>query len=572
MSPAQAAMQYYKVKTIGPAQPVLTQSMPETLDREDALSRAGVIEPPYSPDWMVAMMEDSSSLPQNIAAMEINIDGYGYRLVPTIDPTSETAKVKARQDMYLRARAQGTPLKQRPSDAEVDAYLESLSFDMEMQQAYILSFLQECGGRISLTKLRRLTRREVETTGNGYWEVLRDPVSKQIQGFVMLPTISMRLTEVDREPTRSIRPYRVSDTLVGKKEILTYYRRYVQEYMGRLRYFKEFGDPRTIDPDTGMVVDANTPIEENKEYAHEVIHFQVESLRSPYGIPRWVGVMFGVLGNLAAEQVNHDYFDNNTVGPMALLISGAHVTQDTIKTIREDLKEMKKGRDKAHDIMILAAESNPQPGFQTPQIKMELKTLTGAQLQDGQFLGYIKDNKDSVGTAFRQPRIMTGIVEGANRAGNDAALRFSEQQIYQPERDEFDDFMNRIILLDLGFTLWKFVSNSPLASDPQTMATIVQGLTSSGVLTPKESRRQAGQILNTELENITEPWVKQPLTLTLAQLSQAKKVPAVNTTPGNAEQLRTQKPVGGPKPDGSEALEGIQKPIEVGSGETPVPL
>jgi hypothetical protein len=108
------------------------------------------------------------------------------------------------------------------------------------------------------------------------------------------------------------------------------------------------------------------------------------------------------------------------------------------------------------------------------------------------------------------------------------------------------------------------------------MSTIIIGFTSAGIITPEEARSLAQGVLNTELQRINEPWVKQPLTLTMAVLG--KTPPAGKPEPGgvpmNAEQVRTQKPPMGshhPTP-GSEALEGIQPPIPTGQPITPVAL
>jgi hypothetical protein len=97
-----------------------------------------------------------------------------------------------------------------------------------------------------------------------------------------------------------------------------------------------------------------------------------------------------------------------------------------------------------------------------------------------------------------------------------AALHFAEEQIFQPERQEFDFLINRKILADMGIRFWRFCSNAPVTRDPQVMAETVKNLVTANVLTPEEGRRLAGDVFNIEFRAIRAPWVKQPIPLTLA--------------------------------------------------------
>jgi hypothetical protein len=97
-----------------------------------------------------------------------------------------------------------------------------------------------------------------------------------------------------------------------------------------------------------------------------------------------------------------------------------------------------------------------------------------------------------------------------------AALHFAEEQIFQPERQEFDFLINRKLLADMGIRYWRFCSNAPVTRDPQVMAETVKNLVTASVLTPEEGRRLAGDVFNIEFRAIRAPWVKQPIPLTLA--------------------------------------------------------
>jgi hypothetical protein len=53
------------------------------------------------------------------------------------------------------------------------------------------------------------------------------------------------------------------------------------------------------------------------------------------------------------------------------------------------------------------------------------------------------------------------------------------------------------------------------------MAEIVRGLTNANILTPEEGRQLASDVFNREFKKINAPWVKQPVSLTLAGLQPA---------------------------------------------------
>lgn len=111
---------------------------------------------------------------------------------------------------------------------------------------------------------------------------------------------------------------------------------------------------------------------------------------------------------------------------------------------------------------------------------------------------------------------MRGESKDFNRATAESALRFAEDQVFQPERDEFDFLINRKLLADMGVRFWKFRSQTPVTRDPERMTEMVEKLVRVGVLTPEEGRLLAGDIFNREFRKIGDDWTKRPITLTLA--------------------------------------------------------
>jgi capsid portal protein len=218
------------------------------------------------------------------------------------------------------------------------------------------------------------------------------------------------------------------------------------------------------------------------------------------------------MGSRQMEEVNYLYFENKSVPPLALLVSGGRLTESAVPRIERFIEENLKGKNAFHRILILEADG----GSGDSKATIELRPLTSAQQQDALFQDYDERNIDKVGSAFRLPRLLRGDTRDFNRATADAALRFAEDQVFQPERDEFDYQMNRRLLPEMGVRFWRFRSQTPVTRDPERMSVMVEKLVRVGVLTPEEGRVLAGDIFNREFRRIGDDWTKRPITLTLA--------------------------------------------------------
>jgi capsid portal protein len=215
------------------------------------------------------------------------------------------------------------------------------------------------------------------------------------------------------------------------------------------------------------------------------------------------------------EEVNYLYFENKSVPPLALLISGGRLSDASVPRIERFIEENLKGKANFHKILILEAEGGAAATDAT-RAKIELRPLTDAQQQDALFQLYDERNIDKVGSAFRLPRLLRGESKDFNRSTAESALRFAEDQVFQPERDEFDFLMNRRLLADMGIRFWRFRSQTPVTRDPERMTGMVEKLVRVGVLTPEEGRLLAGDIFNREFRKLGDDWTKRPITLTLA--------------------------------------------------------
>jgi capsid portal protein len=143
--------------------------------------------------------------------------------------------------------------------------------------------------------------------------------------------------------------------------------------------------------------------------------------------------------------------------------------------------------------------------------------FTKAINSDALFMKYIAAGREMIGESMRNPKIVRGATEALNRATAQASLEFAEAQVYMPERQAFDWWINRFIMPELGVLFWNFRSNSPVSTDLDAAKAVVD-LTKAGVLTPAEARRLTARVFNVDLRRINAEWVNQPLQLTLAGL------------------------------------------------------
>jgi len=498
-------------------------SRPGGEDLSAAFASVGAIEPPYDPEALCLLTEHSNSLRQNVDAYATNIDGFGHRFEPAIDFDADDADDRIADSIYLErlaARDRGelpAGSQLQPTAEEVTERKRELVQLARIERARLESFFDFCCFDHSFVDLRRRTRQDLEVSGNAFWEVLRDGRG-EIARLVYVPSYSVRLMPLDLDPVEVEDRVRVSPVAFDAVSTRRRLRRYVQIQGFERVYFKSFGDPRIVSRKTGGVfADAESLVDTDPGDgpATELVHFSVHSPRSPYGVPRWVGTMLAVLGSRQMEEVNYLYFENKSVPPLALLVSGGRLSEASVPRIERFIEENLKGKANFHKILILEAEGGTGTS-ETTRAKIELRPLTDAQQQDALFQLYDERNIDKVGSAFRLPRLLRGESKDFNRATAESALRFAEDQVFQPERDEFDFLMNRRLLADMGIRFWRFRSQTPVTRDPERMTNMVEKLVRVGVLTPEEGRLLAGDIFNKEFRKIGDDWTKRPITLTLA--------------------------------------------------------
>jgi PBSX family phage portal protein len=488
----------------------------KTPDQVTSLTESGrLILPPYNLRELSTLREYSSELGQCLEAMTVNIEGYGHRYVPRID------------------------MKAAPEDVKNDAKQELA----EMQNFFEYVDVDE-----GFVALRLKTRMDIESNGNGFWEVIRN-VGGEIVEFKHVPSYQMRLGRVEETqvlvstPVLKVQPdgEMVVDTIDRYKRFRQYFqiRGLSSVAAGSLKtsttgavWFKEFQDPRAYDNTTGDIIEDGGDIEKARQdgkLANEMIHFALYSPRSAYGIPRFIGNMLGIYGDRAAEEINYITFQNNNIPSMVVSVTNGQLTGGTIDRIESFVESQIQGKDNYSKFLVVEAEGFVE-GEDSGQIKIEIKPLTREQHTDAMFNEYSKGNRDSIRRSFRLPPILVGRAEDYTRATADASVKLADEQVFAPARNIVDDFINRRVFPEKGYRFHKFRSNSPDTTDNSELVKILSTAEKTGGMTPNIARSMLSDILSRPLGPVSED-IEGDIPFSL-QMAEAVKNQADPAEPG----------------------------------------
>ena len=561
--------------TTGDPEP--TQTLPEE-PWGMLFSSGSLIEPPFDLMTLAMLSEHSSELGQCIEAMEVNIEGYGCRFISRLraddtdegdsdedkaegqapdtgtdllpekkkpkaggpEPASPPVPKKAAPPKPVPTKKAARPkLKKGDKPVATEEELEAAAAEF----ARLTNFFNYCTTE-SFVQFRRKLRRDEEQTGNAYFEVLRSNKG-EIAGFVHIPAHQMRIGKMDDEPfmvDRKITELQTDGTVkVATVKEWRRFRRFAQSRViygrsmfaqtsDKVRWFKEFGDPRNLDKFTGEFETPGKPVPP-KRRASELYHLKIYSARTPYGIPRYIGNLLSIFGDRAAEEINYITFRNNNIPSMAICVSNGQLTEGTIARIKDFVQSQIQGSDNYSKFLIIEGETpDVEDGEDGGQVKIDIKPLTDTQHKDALFQNYSGQNQDKIRRAFRLPPIFVGRADDYSRATAEASRRLADEQIFSVERDEFDAMMNRIFFPEMGIIYHKFKSNSPNTTDNSELVKILAGAEKTGGITPRIARYILQNVLGSDLPEFPKDFPADvPFSLTMAE---AVKNEADPTEPG----------------------------------------
>ena len=454
-------------------------------------------EPPFSFYALMQMPRENSILSQCIDAMVTNIDGHGYRLEYTgEDEKGETSSAAVAERKILE------DLLNFPND------------DYSMQE------------------LRDRIRRDYETIGNAYIEIARDARGRVVM-LSHLPAHTVRLSNRDWQATEVEITLPRDGGKEMKRKVQKRFRRFVQMVGNRRVYFKEYGDPRLISPDNGEVM-VETGKAALAASATEIIHLCPYNPSSPYGLPRWFNQITSILGTRQAEMVNLDFFRDNAIPAMMLMVSGGAVTQGSLDAISDHFNTMR-GRGSMQRILVIEATGDTAAGDENGKIpppKVELKPLVNERQTDATFLEYDKSGMDKIRSSFRIPPLFVGRSEDMTYATAKTSYEVAEGQVFAPERQRFDDMLNLRVLSTYMPKYWEFRSNPPRLSDSDALVTALTAFDTAGALSPNIAIGIANELFDLSIAPVDEDWGDYPFAMTEALIAAGKlKVDLQNAEP-----------------------------------------
>ncbi len=502
-------MPVYKARDTPRDTPATKELPPD--DLLNSLSADGrILLPPFDKLVLAMLPENSTSLGPVVGAMAQNIDGFGHHL-----------ECRIKMDD-----------KNTPDDVKESVLTE---------RAMLTNFFKNCNPDYSFTELRRRTRVDMECTGEGYWEIIKT-IAGAIVSFNHIPSYQILLgaQDLDLVPfTRTVPEMQPDGSVVlVKTQSRKRFRRFIQARISSVysrgatfhrgaeyRWFKEFGDARVIDNKTGEVITDQDKIDKTpeSERANELIHFKLYSPRTPYGLPRFIGNLVTLFGDRAADEINYNTLKNNNVPSMMVMVSNGQLTQASIDRIQEFVNSQIAGQNNYSKFLIIEAEGQFE-GQESGIPKINVEKLASEQTRDQLFQNYSMNNADKVRQAFRLPPIFVGRSDDYTRSTAEASRRLADEQVFSPDREEFDNLMNQRIMPEMGVLYHQFTSNGPNVTDDEDLIAVMSTAEKSGGMTPRLARSIIADILGMDEHALPalDPSIKPDVPFTI-QVAEAVK-------------------------------------------------
>jgi PBSX family phage portal protein len=444
-------------------------------------------EPIYNFQNLWQIFEESDVLQSCVDAYQKNIDGFGYQMLFLGDDIKD-------KDLPVNS-AQLTKAK---------------------------NFFDRVNEEQSFATVRQLMRQDVEVIGNGGLEVIRN-LKGEVAVIYHMPFKYVRMSAMAGESVvkKVMLP---RDGKMIPVKIRKYYRKFAQLRADgkRLRWFKEFGDPRPMNALTGEIGKIG---EKAKNPASEIWHFKIPFGGLSYGLPRWIGAILSVMGRRLAEFVNYDLFENQGIPPMVALVSGGTLTDESMKTLTAMMQGLR-GAGNFNRVWLLEALMESVGLEDRGSVKLDLKNLTDFRKEDQMFTLYLEGTEKVVRHRFRLPPLYVGAAETFTHATAKAAQTVAEEQVFVPERQVFDERVTNQLLPELGVDQYVFKSKGPRVVGAADISTALKTFTDAGGFSINHAIDRANEAFGLEMSKFKEPWADYPVPVIIELIKQGKIAPS----------------------------------------------
>ena len=442
------------------------------------------ISPIYPFGMIDAVYKKSNTLPQCVDAMVTNIGGWGYQVVP----------IKPDQEM-------------NPKEEET-----------------LKSWIELTSPGESMMLLQRRQIFTYEKNGFMMYEVIRNregvpTLLKHVE------VVGMRAMGRQNETVKVVSTIKRSNgermEVIERKR----FRKYKQQIGGKTVWFKQWGDPRTMDLRTGAYQGRGTGRIPEQYKATEIMHFKQES-EDVYGVPRWINQLPSILGSREAEQVNVRYFQDNTIPPSIITISGGRLTRESFLEIRRVINEG--GVGKQNQIMLLEAIPESEGIDDKGVAKISIEKMADSRQSDALFKEYDDANMAKIRSSFRLPPVLLGMSQDVTFATANVSAFLAETQVFNPERTKHDENLNKNFVnsdAGLGMKTVKLQSKGPQLTAPESVVKALSAMNQMGAVTPRSAIEVVNEHLQINMPQYAEKgtpeyeeWTDQPIQLTIREI------------------------------------------------------
>ena len=388
----------YSISTLGD----LFQDMYEQTGQETKDSGT-VVQPMYDPSTLYYVASTTPVMPL-VDAMQTNIEKTGHTIIST-EPDAD------------------------PSDAE----------QAEGDRAKALFAAPYPG--VSMLDIRKEIRGDLEIVGYSGLRVIRN-LAGEIAFLKHVPARNLRVIKSKKEHKETVTVERPPLTSASLPVVR---RRFVVMSGTTKEYLREFGATRKLNRKTGKWSE-ETPAE---QAADDLIFFTLKSIPgSPYGAPRWLSAVINALGARDADEQNLELLKSGGVPHTLITLVGGMLSNESREQLENHFSSEgnKRGRVAIVEVANLGGTLD---GKETPA-KVEVSKFGSADLNDSMFREYIQYCTARVQHAFRLGGVFLGIVADANRSNAEAQYLAGEQQVFHPERQDFDAKIDSTIMAEIA--------------------------------------------------------------------------------------------------------------------------
>jgi capsid portal protein len=337
-----------------------------------------------------------------------------------------------------------------------------------------------------MTAIRRKLRRQAESIGYGFIEVLRN-LAGDVVGLRNVETAHIRMVKLDTpiQVTKKIeRDGTEVDLTMWERE-----RRFAQQVaLNSQVYYREFGTTREINRDNGDWESPEKPIPPEKRGSELLVLGINPDVTTPYFLPRWINQLPSVIGSRAAEEQNLQFLDAGGLPPAIVFIQGGTLIKDTSDQLRMYLSGMNKNKNRA---VVVEVQSSSGSLDAAGKVDVKVERFGSAQSQDAMYTTYDENTSEHIRIGFRLPPLFLGHAADYNFATAQTSYMVAEAQVFLPERAEFDEMINKTIMKELGLKTLKFKSK------PITLKDVATQLKALELAAPVATRETFLKELNT---------------------------------------------------------------------------